>query len=158
MSPDDHSTAAWDEDDNDEVDAYAPPQEDDDRSMTDLTDEGGDGDDGVTTLLFTATNPPGTVSVTSLMDGRPNHVDLGPQVAKLTERQLGDEIAIIAALSRQQARAGQHAFVARIMRDLGHDPVATRGYLEHELGLPSPETVREERASLFASRYSEDAR
>ena len=48
--------------------------DDDQNADADAVDEAQaasvDGDDDVTTLLFTATNPPGTVSATAVMDGR----------------------------------------------------------------------------------------
>lgn len=113
-------------------------------------------DDTVRTLLFTAVNPAGTVAVTTLLNGRVFNVELDPCIASMTEQELGEEISLIAAMARQQARAAQHALVARFMGDLGHDRVATRSFLEHDLGLPSPETVIEQRAALFASRYRDD--
>jgi hypothetical protein len=113
-------------------------------------------DDHVQTLLFTAANPPGTVSVTTLLDGRILRVDLDPQVEALTESQLAEEISIIATLARQQARAAQHAVVLEFMGKLGHDRVATRGFLEHDLGLPSPQSVMAEKAQVFAMRYAGD--
>ena len=110
----------------------------------------------VQTLLFTATNPPGSVSVTALLDGRILRVDLDPQVETLTESQLAEEISLIANMARQQARAAQHAVVLEFMHTLGHDRVATRGFLEHDLDLPSPQTVLAEKARVFASRYADD--
>ena len=44
----------------------------------------------------------------------------------------------------------------RVMRQLGHDPAATRGLLERELGLPSPSDVLAEKARIFATRYQDD--
>jgi hypothetical protein len=141
----------------DAFDIYAPKghtdDADDSRGFSRPSDD--DGDD-VQTLLFTATNPPGTVSVTALLDGRILRVDLDPQVETLTEAQLAEEISIIANMARQQARAAQHVVTMEFMRRLGHDQVVTRSYLEHELGLPSPQTVLAEKAELFASRYAGD--
>jgi hypothetical protein len=144
------SYISW-EDDHD--DAAATPQDDagDTRGLIDpdVTDE--EWNDEVLTLLFTATNPSGTVAVTSLISGQPVKVELEPATTRMTEQQLGEEISLVAALSRQQALASQHVLVGQILGQLGHDPVATRSFLERDLGLPSPETVRAERARLFAS-------
>jgi hypothetical protein len=74
----------------------------------------------------------------------------------MTEAELAEEIRAIATLARQQAQAGQHALIARLMQELGRDPASTRSFLERELGLPSPDTVRAERANVFAARYAED--
>ncbi len=113
-------------------------------------------DEDVQTVLFTATNPTGSVAVTVLMDGRVLRVDLAPGVTAMTESQLAEEITLIATLARQQAQAGQHAVVAELMSELGHDRAATRSFLERELGLPAPDTVVAEKAKLFALRYAED--
>lgn len=105
------------------------------------------------TMFFTVTNPPGTVSVTALMDGRPIQVELGPQVAKMTEDQLAEEISLIARLASQNALAGQHVLVAGMMRQMGHDPLTGSSYVEHELGLPSAGAALAEKAQIFANRY-----
>lgn len=126
----------------DYLDPLAPDDEEDDTS------------DAV--LFFTVTNPAGTVSVTALTDGRPVRIDLAPQVATMTESQLSDEISLIARLAGQNARAGQHLLISRMMQRLGHDPLSARSYVEHELGLPSPETVLADKAHIFATRYAEE--
>lgn len=159
----------WDDDDGDftdfgdpsvpdAFDVYVPAQEPDDTDDPwDAPSQPVDNDDDqVLTLLFTATNPSGSVSVTVLLDGHILRADLSPTVTTMTEPQLAEEISIIANLARQQARAAQHALVVEFMRRLGHDRVATRGFLEHELGLPSPETVLAQKAHVFASRYGDD--
>ena len=144
------SDMSWDDDDavsEDEGDTWASID-------PTVTDE--EWDDEVLTLLFTASNPSGTVSVTSLISGQPVNVELEPAVTRMTERELADEIAVVAALSRQQALAAQHVLASKVLDHLGHDPVATRGFLERDLGLPSPEAVREERARVFASRLDDE--
>jgi hypothetical protein len=113
-------------------------------------------DDQVTSVLFTATNPAGSVSATVLIGGQVLRVNLSPEVTKMTESELAQEITLISALARQQAQAGQHAVIAHFMDQLGRDPASTRSFLQRELGLPSPDAVRAERAKLFAARYGDD--
>lgn len=113
-------------------------------------------DDQVTTLLFTATNPPGTVSASTVMDGRLVRVELSPQATRMTESQLAEEITIMAKLARRQAQAAQHAIAAKFMTELGHDGASTRSYLERELRLPSPQTVLTEKSRVFATRYADE--
>jgi hypothetical protein len=165
MAGDISSNAPWEDDDDepslvdesvlDAFDAYAPATElddiDDPWDAPELPD-----DDLVTTVLFTATNPAETVSVTVLMGGQVLRVNLSPQVTKMTESELAEEITAISALARQQAQAGQHAIIAHLMHQLGRDPASTRSFLERELRLPSPDAVRAQRAKLFAARYDED--
>ncbi len=107
-------------------------------------------------MFFTVTNPPGTVSATALMDGRPVQVTLAPQVADMTESELAEEISLIARLASQNARAGQHLLVSGMMQELGEDPLSVRSFVEHELGLPSAETVLADKAQIFATRYAHE--
>jgi hypothetical protein len=108
-------------------------------------------------ITVTVTNPPGTVSVTVLIDGSPRRIDLAPRVAvDMTESELAEEILLISRLARQNAQAGQHLLVAGTLQRLGHDPASTRGFLEDELGLPSAETALADKAQIFATRYTGD--
>jgi hypothetical protein len=113
-----------------------------------------DDDDGPQTIFFTVTNPPGTVSATALMDGRPIQVTLAPQVCNMTESELAEEISLITRLASQNARAGQHLLVSGMMQQMGEDPLSVRSFVEHELGLPSAEAVLTEKAQIFATRYA----
>ena len=117
-----------------------------------------DTDDGaVPAMLFTVTNPPGTVSVTVTADGGPTQIDLEPRAVDMTESQLADEISLMATLAGQNALAGQHVLISSIMLRLGHDRLSVQSYLEHELGLPSAEAVLAEKAEIFAARYRDEA-
>jgi ESX secretion-associated protein EspD/H len=115
-----------------------------------------DEDDRPQTMFFTVTNPPGTVSATALMDGRPIRVTLAPQVSNMTESELAEEISLIARLASQNARAGQHLLVSGMMQQMGEDPLTARSFVEHELGLPSAETVLADKAQIFATRYAHE--
>lgn len=103
--------------------------------------------------MYTITNPPGTVAVTTMMDGRVYYVDLSPDAETLTEAVLAEEIVVIAGLATQDARSAQYTLMLEGMREHGHDTVGTRDFLNRDLGLPSPEQVRQARAELFAKRY-----
>jgi ESX secretion-associated protein EspD/H len=144
VSGTDFSSASWEDDDAE--------SDDDPWETADSSDDG----ELVTTLLFTATNPPGTVSVTAVMDGRIVRVDLSPGVTRMTESQLAEEITVISKIAGRQALAAQHALAAGVMRKLGHDSAATRAYLERELGLPSLQTVLTEKLGVFKARYAEE--
>lgn len=141
----------------DAFDAYLPPQHADE-DADDLWDapEPKQRDEQDLTYLFTATNPAGTVSATALVDGSVVRVELAPTVTKLTEPELAKEITTTSMLARQQARAGLYAVIAHFGRQLGHDEGALRNLLEHELHLPSPGTVYEEQARIFAAHYNQD--
>jgi hypothetical protein len=104
--------------------------------------------------LLTLTNPPGTVTVTTFMDGRVHQIDLSPKVTTMTETRLAEEIVVIAGLATQDARAAQYAFMLEGMRQQGHDNVVTRDFLARDLDLPSPEQAEAERTQVFATRYA----
>ena len=104
--------------------------------------------------MFGVTNPPGTVTVTTLVDGRVHQINLSPNVTTLTETLLSEEIVVIARLATQDARSAQYAVMLEGMREHGHDNVATRDFLNRELGLPTPEQAHAVRAELFRTRYA----
>jgi hypothetical protein len=104
--------------------------------------------------LFTVTNPPGTVTVTTFMDGRVNRIDLSSKATAMTETNLADEIVVIARLATQDARSAQYSFMLDGMREQGHDDFATHDFLTRDLDLPSPDQARAARAQVFATRYA----
>jgi hypothetical protein len=110
--------------------------------------------DDLSVPLFTVTNPPGTVTVTTFMDGRVNRIDLSPKATSMTETNLADEIVVMAGLATQDARSAQYSFMLEGMRQQGHDNVATHDFLTRDLDLPSPEQAEAARAQVFATRYA----
>jgi hypothetical protein len=112
--------------------------------------------DEVLNALFTVTNPAGTVSATAAIGGRLQQIALSAKATDMTETELAEEICVLADLARQKAHAAQHAVIVQQMRSMGHDSVMTSGFLERDLGLPSPETVEARRAEVFAARYPFD--
>jgi hypothetical protein len=113
-------------------------------------------DEGLPVPLYTVTNPPGTVTVTTFMDGRVHRIDLSPKANTMTETNLADEILVVARLATQDARSAQYAFMLEGMRQQGHDDAATRDFLSRDLDLPSPEQADAARASVFSTRYTGD--
>jgi hypothetical protein len=119
-------------------------------------DFGSASDDDGEMPMFTVTNPPGTVTVTTYMDGRVHQIELAPSAAALPEAVLADEIVVIAGLATQDARSAQYTFMLEGMREHGHDNVTTRDFLNRDLDLPTPEQARAARAELFTTRYAGD--
>lgn len=103
---------------------------------------------------FTVTNPPGTVTVTTYLDGRVHQIDLSPKAVTMTESVLAEEIVVIADLATQDARSIQYTAMLDGMREHGHDNAATRDFLNRELDLPTPEQAQAARAELFTTRYA----
>ena len=137
---------SWDDDEDCVEFNYGEPEE---PASSDESEE-------VTTLLFTAANPSGSVSVSTMISGLVVHVDLSPEVVRMTESQLSEEITVISKMARRQAQAAQHVLAADVMHKLGHDGASTRSYLERELGLPAPETVLGEKLNVLNSRYADE--
>lgn len=71
------------------------------------TSADGDGEDETPAPVFTVTNPPGTVTVAAYLDGRVHQIALSPKVVNMTERELADEIRVIADLAG--SRRGQRS-------------------------------------------------
>ena len=103
---------------------------------------------------FAVTNPPGTVTVTTYLDGRVQQIELSPKAATLAEAVLADEIVVVADLATRDARSAQYTFMLDGMRAQGHDSVATRDFLNRDLDLPTPEQAQAARAELFTTRYA----
>lgn len=116
----------------------------------------GESEDELPVPLFAVTNPPGTVTVSTYLDGRVHQIDLSPKVTRMTEADLADEILVIAELAGQVARSAQHAFMLEGMREYGHDDIATRDFLTRDLNLPTPEQADMARAQVFSTRYGGD--
>jgi hypothetical protein len=120
---------------------------------TEVDDDAADTD---AALTFTVTNPPGTVTVTTFMDGRVQRVELSAKVADMTEADLADEVVVIARLATQDAKSAQYAYMLDGMREQGHDDAATRDFLTRDLDLPTPEQAQAAQAEIFATRYDGD--
>lgn len=119
-------------------------------------DRSGHDDESLGVPLFTVTNPPETVTVTVFMDGRVREIELAPRVVDLTERDLAEEILVIADLAAQQAKSAQYSFMLAGMREHGHDDAATRDFLTRDLDLLTPEQADAARAQVFSTRYGGD--
>jgi hypothetical protein len=114
------------------------------------------GEQELSSPLYAVTNPPGTVTVTVYLDGRIHHVELAAKLTDMSERELADEVRVIAELARQRARSELHAFIIEGVRMLGHEPAAMRDSLIRELDMPTPEQAASATARVFSTRYSSD--
>lgn len=106
---------------------------------------------------------PETVSVSALMDGRTQRVELSPKVTSMSETELAEEILVIADLARQKGLAAQHSYLlgddslSETMREMGIDGNdVVRDFMENGIGLTTPEQAAAAQAEVFATRYSTD--
>lgn len=102
--------------------------------------------------LFSATNPPGTVTVTAYLSGWLQRIDLSPSVVNMTESQLAREVADLAEIATKKAGAGQYVFLLyATVQQVGDSP-AVRDLLKDTLGLPTPEEAAEAEAA-YVTQY-----
>jgi ESX secretion-associated protein EspD/H len=138
---------------------FSPTADHDEQSALDALDEYVPADthdvDDSHGPLFTVANPPGTVAVTTYLNGRVHRVDLAPGVTKMTEAQLAHEILVVAGVAAVKARAALHTFVASLLRVQGMDGDSARDFVERRLSLPTPEQATAAEAE-FAARYARD--
>jgi hypothetical protein len=93
--------------------------------------------------------------VTTYLNGRVQRVDLSPNVTKMTEAQLADEILVVAGVAAMTARSALHTFVAGLLRLQGMDSHSARDFVVGRLCLPTPEQAAVAEAE-FAARYARE--
>lgn len=133
-------------------------------SAAEATDEEESEDDGL--QLFTVTNPPDTVTVSALLDGRTQRVSLSAKVTSMTESALAEEILVLADLARQKGLAGQHTYLMDSMSELQgmeeFDEIGLEGtdflrnFMDSGMQLSTPEQAAAAQAEVFATRYATD--
>lgn len=105
---------------------------------------------------FTVTNPQGSVSVSTLLDGSMYYVHLCEGASSMSEARLADEISVIAELARQKALSAQYTFIEDKMAD--EDPkggAMLRELMGIAFKLPSPQEAAATQAEVFAARYGQ---
>jgi hypothetical protein len=159
------------ESDVEALDAYAPTEPEETKTeleaiaaTTDAAEDEEDDEDGV--QKFTVTNPPETVSVSALIDGRTQRVQLSAKATNMTESELADEIIVLAELARKKGLAGQRIYVMESasqneglqqLSDAGFDSnQLLRDFVESGMQLPTPEQADAAQAEVFAARYTAD--
>ncbi|MGB2919480.1 MAG: hypothetical protein WBC15_04515 [Mycobacterium sp.] len=101
-------------------------------------------------VIFTVTNPAGSLSAIASLGGRLQRIQV-LDVSQLDEARLGEEVLELATLARDKARAAQHEVVADLMRGLGQDRAGVSALLEHSVGLPTHEAADAQVAAVFAA-------
>ncbi|CQD07709.1 ESX-1 secretion-associated protein EspH [Mycobacterium lentiflavum] len=103
----------------------------------------------------TVTNPPETVSVTALMDGKTLRIDLAADAAGMTESELAAEILVIADVASQKASSVLHTLLLGSMQAQGLEDDGALAELlgARFLGLTSATRAAETQAEVFTTRY-----
>jgi hypothetical protein len=106
--------------------------------------------------LFKVANPSKSVTVTAMLDGRIQFVELTDKVERMSESQLADEIFVLADLARYKAQAGQHTVMFDHLSDTGESPELFNELVSLTLNLPTPEEAAAKEEEVFAKRYFSD--
>lgn len=135
---------------------FSPPVNDERHDNLEALEEAPDENEVLEDPVFIVTNPAGTVSVSAYFTGPIARVDLDASVVSMTERELAEEIRVIAELAQLKARSVVHAFLLDGMTKMGHDPSEWTSILSRAIDLPSPEQAAASIAEVFAARYEYD--
>lgn len=117
------------------------------------------------TGIYTVINPPETVTVSALVDGRFDHVELSPSVARMTEAELAAEIIVLADLARLKGLAGQRTLLLDGAEEMYVSEEAGAAFREkmdgfltskEGVGLCTEDQAAAAEAEVFATRYSAD--
>ncbi|WP_166907489.1 hypothetical protein [Mycobacterium sp. DL440] len=112
-----------------------------------------DSDRGMPDMRFSASDPWQIVTVTALLNGMIDHVELSPQTGReMTERELATEIIAVAEVAAAKAQSAQYELVYELMRLQGQDRDSIRSVVEGMLHLPTPEQAIASEAEFTSQR------
>jgi hypothetical protein len=90
-------------------------------------------------VLFTVTNPTGTISAKATIAGAIRHITLTPQATALSEADLARGIIATAKLANMKGRAVQRALIEGVLLSEGLDPETVETIIETNASdLPTP--------------------
>lgn len=147
------------------LDFFTGEANDPEISLDDLPDYSSESDDLVTerSCVYIVVNPPETVAVSALMDGRFDHVELSPSATTMTEPELAAEILVLADLARLKGLAGQRALLLEGAEEMYVSEEAGAAFREkmdsfliskEGVGLCTEAQATEAEAEVFATRYA----
>ncbi|OKH81373.1 hypothetical protein EB75_17210 [Mycobacterium sp. ST-F2] len=102
-------------------------------------------------------NPAGSITVQASTGGRIQRVALSPEVARMPESQLAQQVLATAKLANLKGRAVQHLLIEQMLIYQGLDRAAACDYIEQHMQLPTPEeslaAESEARAQYLRGEY-----
>ncbi|MFV8172014.1 hypothetical protein [Mycolicibacterium peregrinum] len=112
-----------------------------------------DSDRGMPDMRFSASDPSQIVTVTTLLNGMIDRVELSPLAGReMTERELATEIVSVAEIAAVKAQSAQYELVYELMRLQGQDRDSIRGVVEGMLHLPTPDQAIASEAEFTSQR------
>ena len=100
--------------------------------------------------LVSATNPPGTVTVTAYLNGVVHRVDLAPGVVNATEAEVAEEIRIVADVAAKKATSAMHILSVELLAAQGIDRDTATEFISERMPFAEPAQARAAEADLVA--------
>ena len=113
----------------------------------------GPADDDSQTPLISATNPPGTVTVTSHLNGLVQQVELAASTTAMTESQLAEEVRVVADVAAKKATSAMYIFMVELMVAQGIGREIAESFMQANMSLATPQQARAAEVEL-ATRHS----
>jgi hypothetical protein len=100
--------------------------------------------------LISATNPPGTVTVTAHLNGLVQQVELAASTTTMTESQLAEEVRVVADVAAKKATSAMHIFMVELMVAQGIGRETAETFIQSNMTLATPQQARAAEAELAA--------
>jgi hypothetical protein len=100
--------------------------------------------------LISATNPPGTVTVTAHLDGLVQQVELAASTATMTESQLAEEVRVVADVAAKKATSAMYIFMVELMVAQGIGRETAETFMQSNMSLATPQQARAAEVELAA--------
>jgi len=100
--------------------------------------------------VISATNPPGTVTVTAHLDGLVQQVELAASATTMTESQLAEEVRVVADLAAKKATSAMYIFMVELMVAQGIGRETAETFMQSNMTLATPHQARAAEAELAA--------
>jgi hypothetical protein len=129
--------------------------DDEDGSSLDALDycAPGPADEDPQTPLISATNPPGTVTVTAHLNGLVQQVELAASTTTMTESQLAEEVRVVADVAAKKASSAMYIFMVELMVAQGIGRQTAETFMQANMSLATPQQARAAEVEL-ATRHS----
>lgn len=116
------------------------------------TDEDGEAD----LPLVNAMNPPGTVTVSAYLTGNIQSIELTPDVTALTERELAEEILVVAEVATKRATATMHVLSVELFTAQGVEREVAETFMRDNTPYATPADAIAAEATLVARHAHRD--
>lgn len=100
--------------------------------------------------VISATNPPGTVTVSTYLNGTVYQVRLSPHVGAVTESELAEEIRLVADVAAKKATSAMHLFGLELLAAQGVDRASAESLMTEQMPFATPAQARAAEADLIA--------